>query len=90
MPMKQSLAEHWNLIGPGTPLGAWLETKREGETGTNICMGRILCIGDDIEWCEQGYRSDITDSWVGGRTTITHSTFSPPTHWRWPILADKN
>lgn len=74
----------WNPVGAGTPLGAWLETKRAGESGTNVCMGRIPCIGDDVEWCEREYRSEITDQLIAGRTTVTHSTFLPPTHWRWP------
>lgn len=80
---------YWNPIGPGTPLGAWLETKRVGEDGTNVCMGRILCIGDDVEWCEKAHRSSASDNLIGGRTTVTHSTFLPPTHWRWPTMGEK-
>jgi hypothetical protein len=64
----------WQEVGPGTPLHAWLETKREGERGVNLCTCRILCIGDEPEWIEK----------TSGRTTVTHSTFAAPTHWRWP------
>lgn len=40
-------------------------TCREGETGINLT--RYLLGG---EWADQE-----------GRTTVTHSTFLPPTHW---------
>jgi hypothetical protein len=64
----------WTPVGPGTPVGVWLETKHSAENGTNICMCRIGSIGEDPEWSE----------WDCGRTTVTHSTFLAPTHWRWP------
>ena len=63
----------WHPIGLGTPLNAWLETKREGEEGTNLCIGRITAIGEEPEWIEKS-----------GRTTVTHHSFVAPTHWRWP------
>lgn len=61
----------WIPVGPETPTGVWLQTRREGEKGTNICSLRR---GDGFdEWVEMGRY---------GRTTVTHSTFLPPTHWR--------
>lgn len=78
----------WNEVGEGTPLHAWLETKRDGESGTNVCFARILCIGDDVEWIEKERESEVTGAPVPGRTTVTHSTFLPPTHWRWPADVD--
>ena len=68
------MGRDWNLVGDGTPVGAWLETKREGEEGENICMCRIVSLGDEPEWIEKN----------GGRTTVTHHSFAAPTHWRWP------
>ena len=68
----------WSPVGDGTPLNAWLETKRDGEKGTNICYCRLLSIGDEPEWVER----------EGGRTTVTHHTFAAPTHWRWPRYND--
>lgn len=75
-------AHEWNPVGDGTPLGAWLETKvqtgpNSWEGGTNTCMCRVMSIGDKPEWIEK----------KGGRTTVTHSTFLAPTHWRWPLEA---
>lgn len=64
----------WNMVGPGLPLNCWLETTRAGEGGSNICMAILRTLGDEIEWAEA----------IGGRTTVTHSTFAAPTHWRWP------
>lgn len=75
-------AEGWEEVGPGTPVGVTLETWRKGETGTNRCFCRILAIGDEPEWVEEP-REDHTGTPVSGRTTVTHSTFLPPTHWRW-------
>lgn len=65
----------WNEVGPGTPLNAWLETKLEGESGTSLSLCRILCIGDDPEWIAED-----------GRTTVTHHSYAPPSHWRWPTV----
>lgn len=71
----------WRPVGGGTPLGTWLETARitSNMLGTttnelNVCMCRVLTLGDEPEWVEK----------EGGRTTVTHSTFAAPTHWRWP------
>lgn len=61
----------WLPVDAATPVGVWLETRREGEDGTNVCQ----CIGNpaiDPEWVEA----------VGGRTTVTHNSFAAPTHWR--------
>lgn len=65
----------WFPAGPGTPLNMWLETKRDDEKGTNVCFARLLALGDEPEWVSRD-----------GRTTVTHSTFTAPTHWRWPNL----
>lgn len=81
---ENEAATEWQPVGPGTPCGVYLETKREGESGTNVCFCRILCLGDEPEWIERGRVSQITDAPMSGRTTITHSTFLAPTHWRWP------
>lgn len=55
------------------PFGVWLRTKRQGENGENVCAKRRgPNPGDEPEWIEQPPH---------GRTTITHSTFLPPTHW---------
>ncbi len=70
---KEALKK-WHPVGPGMPLHTWLDTRREGEVGENVCLARIMFLGDEPEWVEKD----------GGRTTITHSTFAPPTHWRWP------
>lgn len=64
----------WTLVGDGTPLGVWLETKR-GESGVNRCFCRMATIGADPEWIEHST----------GVTTVTHGTFLAPTHWRWPV-----
>lgn len=53
------------------PIWQWLRTKREGEDGENVCALRIWPDGER-EWVERD----------GGRTTVTHSTFLPPTHWQ--------
>jgi hypothetical protein len=63
----------WQPVGNGTPLAVWIETKRQGEARVNVCCCRMMHIGDEPEWIERG----------SGRTTVTHGTFLPPTHWRW-------
>lgn len=63
----------WNVVGGGMPLNSWLETYRAGESKPNLTMCLLRCIGDEPEWVDRH-----------GRTTVTHSTFLPPTHWRWP------
>lgn len=69
--------KEWHPVGDGTPLGAWLETtdRPDEERNQNTCIARIIAIGEEVEWCEKG---------MPGRTTVTHTTFAPPTHWRWP------
>lgn len=62
----------WTPLAEGAPVGRWIETMREGEGGTNVCMATIYYIGEDPEWSER----------EGGRTTVTHHSFAPPTHWR--------
>lgn len=47
------------------PKWEWLLTCRAGEKRANICA-----LGDEGEWFS-----------VSGVTTVTHSTFLPPTHW---------
>ncbi len=58
------MASEWLLI-ESAPLGVFLRTRREGESGENVSM---LVHGD--EWVDRE-----------GRTTVTHSTFAAPTHW---------
>lgn len=64
----------WNVVGPGTPCGVTLETYRAGESGTTLSACVIRNIDEEPEWI------DIKT----GVTTVTHSTYVPPTHWRWP------
>lgn len=47
------------------PIGGWYLTHREGEDGCNI----VQRIQED-EWAD-----------CDGATTVTHSTFLPPTHY---------
>lgn len=56
-----------NLWQPASeqPIGGWFVTAREGEKGLNITQ-RIR----EDEWADGD-----------GATTITHSTFLPPTHY---------
>jgi hypothetical protein len=63
----------WNIVGPGTPYNMKLETYRAGEKTTGLSACRILSIGDEPEWIDC----------ASGVTTVTHSTYAPPTHWRW-------
>jgi len=51
------------------PEGHWLITHRSGERGYNITALRVSPDGDR-EWVD-----------TAGRTTVTHSTFGPPTHF---------
>lgn len=56
------------------PANTWVRTKREGETGENVCsLHRIPeQHGGGEEWVERDT----------GVTTITHGSFAAPTHWR--------
>lgn len=56
------------------PIGPWLRTKREGEDGENECYVRLETLDSEPEWIDRQ-----------GRTTVTHHSFLPPTHWRWII-----
>jgi len=72
--MTEDQKYEWREVGDGTPLHVWLETKREGEDGSSECFARIIEVGGQVEWIDrQGY------------TTVTHSTFLPPTHWRFRV-----
>lgn len=56
------------------PENTWVRTKREGEDGENVCAYRVLNFepaDGEWEWVERGT----------GRTTVTHHSFAPPTHW---------
>ncbi|CAB4122939.1 Domain of unknown function DUF551 [uncultured Caudovirales phage] len=55
----------WGTISETT----WLLTCRVGERGVNLCFARCID-GNDIEWVD-----------AEGRTTVTHNSFAPPTHW---------
>lgn len=68
--IDQTLAASWLEVNTAPP-NIWLRTRREGEAGENVCALRVWPDGDR-EWVEQ----------ASGRTTITHSSFAPPTHWR--------
>lgn len=57
----------WEPIKSAPPQ-TWLRTKRAGEYGENRCYWRR--IDGDIEWVDEH-----------GRTTVTHGSFAPPTHW---------
>lgn len=60
----------WDRVhGPTPPpLNKWLRTWRRGEHGENVCLMRGG--PGEAEWVDRY-----------GRTTVTHSTFLPPTHW---------
>jgi hypothetical protein len=47
------------------PIGGWYVTRHDSEIGFNVTQ-RI----SETEWCD-----------VEGRTTVTHSTFLPPTKY---------
>lgn len=70
----QMLTDHW------PPYCMRLETRRDGEAGTNVCLAvytpedALSCDPSYIEWVE--VRTGVT--------TVTHGTFLPPTHWRLP------
>lgn len=66
------MASAWTAIEDQLPTqGVMVETRREGENGTNLCHV-IISPEDDQEWVEE----------LTGATTITHGIFLPPTHWR--------
>lgn len=63
----------WRPICEAPP-HMWIRTRREGEDGENECFASCYLNDDavtaDVEWCDRS-----------GLTTMTHSTFLPPTHW---------
>lgn len=66
------VAAPWRSIAKELPpLLMWLATQREGEDGENVCFLRDVPGHTDLEWVDRE-----------GRTTITHHSFAPPTHWR--------
>lgn len=75
----------WKPISTA-PMNAWLRTKCEGEDGENICAARKWEDGE-IEWVE---RNKLTPEGkkILGRTTVTHSSFAPPTHWDYIDILD--
>ena len=68
----------WEQVGDGSnvPLNTLLETKLEGEPGSNFCYAMRHHPDDEIEWAEDGNY---------GRTTVTHHSFAAPSHWRIPL-----
>lgn len=75
--------KHWNIVGPGMPLGAKIETMHqdeykigfnpEDEQGVMLCYARILVVDGEIEWIDsRGYS-----------TLVNPGSFKAPTHWRW-------
>lgn len=75
--LRENNARPWETVDT-CPENVYVETKREGEEGTMVCCLRILRPTqggdweDECEWMEK----------YEGITTVTHSTFAPPTHWR--------
>lgn len=71
--MTTDTQPEWQTIN-SAPRETWLRTRREGESGENICAWRAEpgATIQDAEWIERD----------GGRTTVTHHSFAPPTHWR--------
>jgi hypothetical protein len=72
----------WFEVGDGMPLEVLLETKRDGEPGSNRCRARLKVLGGKLEWIEPERMSQITDGPVAGRSTADNPLFLPPTHWR--------
>jgi hypothetical protein len=68
------MSNPWQTI-ESAPAGVWIQTKLTGENGDNICM-KIPHPYDEVEWVER----------ETGVTTVTHSTFAAPSHWR-PLYA---
>lgn len=71
----------WKLARDETPVGVWLETRRKGEKGTNICMCLIDTLGSEPRWVER----------ETGRDTLANGgSFAAPTHWRLPKIKGLN
>lgn len=64
------MEEEWQTV-KNAPTGVWIETKKEGEKGSNVC-----CLVRDKYGGEEWIEAKT------GVTTITHQSFAPPTHWR--------
>jgi len=63
----------WREIETAPRDGTPFESKRDGEVGTNVCH---------IIWHpEHCYEPEYVET-ATGRTTVTHNSFAPPTHWR--------
>ena len=74
---EDAVEQPWNDVDRTLPpSGVFVETMRTGERLPNVCAWQWARLGTDIEWYERGKPGDP------GRTTVTHSTFIPPTHWR--------
>ena len=71
--MTDPFAKFWKPVATA-PSDEWIKTKREGERGENICFRRSGRLNGNDEWIDKQ-----------GRTTITHTTFAPPTHWRFLV-----
>ncbi len=72
--MARETEDPWRRVDEHDPPWGIVETRREGEEGTNLCY-RASPPGTpagEIEWIELST----------GRTTVTHTTFAAPTHWR--------
>ena len=67
------------------PEDTWVETRRDGEEGTNVCALRILRGVQPSGAAFAGVSWEDEPEWIekySGRTTVTHHSFAAPTHWR--------
>lgn len=69
----------WRTIKSAPPF-IWLRTRRLGEAGESLALLNLWNDGADNirEWCAPD-----------GRTTITHGTYAPPTHWATLLKVDE-
>lgn len=76
------MSDEWNRVSEILPpqdrmLETYNKTETNGARATNQCFFHYNPEHmTEPEWCERG------PPFGGGRTTVTHSTFLAPTHWR--------
>lgn len=61
----------WSPVSGGPPEGEWLRTKLVGEDGESVSFCRRMHPNDDLEWISPD-----------GYTTVTHSTYAAPSHFK--------